>query len=115
VKFFLATEPSTQVHFAASSQTVRISSFPLDLNGSAIVVGAGRPSAGPRAAGAAGRANAELRVTGLSYEVVSRILPDINAANCLIWTQPTLVQEKPTSLMLPSFLRRLRLKVQWED
>jgi hypothetical protein len=49
--------------------SVKTSSFPLDLNGSAIVVGAGRPAAGsvllerPAALKAT-----ELRLTGLSYE-----------------------------------------------
>ena len=49
--------------------SVKTSSFPLDLNGSAIAVGAGRPAAGsvllerPAALKAT-----ELRLTGLSYE-----------------------------------------------
>jgi hypothetical protein len=49
--------------------SVKTSSFPLDLNGSATVVGAGRPAAGsvllerPAALKAT-----ELRLTGLSYE-----------------------------------------------
>lgn len=53
----------------SSGISVKTSSFPLDLNGSAIAVGAGRPAAGsvllerPAALKAT-----ELRLTGLSYE-----------------------------------------------